>query len=120
MQRTNVYLDEDQIRALKVLAAEQGRSLAELVRRAVDRLLADSHAAQDADPEQVGEGPAAARSEVQDARRAGGDEAVLALVREGLARPQRKGLPEDFWRMARPADPQGAVRAALLAEREES
>ncbi len=40
MQRTNVYLDEDQIRALKHLAAEEGLSLAELVRQAVDRMLA--------------------------------------------------------------------------------
>ena len=51
--------------------------------------------------------------------RAPEDEAVLALVREGLARPQRKELPEDLWRMARPSDPEGAVRAALLAERED-
>ena len=40
MQRTNVYLDDDQLRALKHLAAEEGLSLAELVRQAVDRLLA--------------------------------------------------------------------------------
>ncbi|MBI2885849.1 MAG: ribbon-helix-helix protein, CopG family [Chloroflexi bacterium] len=34
--RTNVYLDEEQVRALKHMAAEQRCSLAELVRRAID------------------------------------------------------------------------------------
>lgn len=142
MQRTNVYLGDDQIRALKHLAAEQGQSLAELVRQAVDRLLAeqvgpdpswqkhldrvvrpaDSRAAQDAQPEQIEKDIAAEWSDVRGTRSPGGsegDEAVQALVQTGLARPQRRGLPADFWRMARPADPQGAVRAALLAEREE-
>lgn len=36
MYRTNIYLDTEQMRALKHLAAEQGCSVAELVRRAVD------------------------------------------------------------------------------------
>ena len=40
MQRTNIYLDEDQIRALKHLAAEEKQSVADLVRRAVDTYLA--------------------------------------------------------------------------------
>lgn len=42
MQRTNIYLDEEQARALKHLAAEEGLSVAELVRRAVDAYLAES------------------------------------------------------------------------------
>lgn len=139
LQRTNVYLADDQIRALKHLAAEQGRSLAELVRQAVDRLLAeqggpdpswrerldrvvrraDSRASQDAHPDQIEKDITAAWSGVRGTRSPEGDEAVRALVRDGLARPQRQGLPEDFWRMARPTDPQGAVRAAVLDEREE-
>lgn len=40
MQRTNVYLDEDQLRALKHLAVEQRASVADLVRQAVDSYLA--------------------------------------------------------------------------------
>jgi len=40
MRRTNIYLDDDQLRALKHLAAEQQQSLAILVRRAVDEFLA--------------------------------------------------------------------------------
>jgi hypothetical protein len=39
MHRTNVYLDGDQVRALKHLAAERQCSVAELVRRAVDDYL---------------------------------------------------------------------------------
>lgn len=35
-----MYLDDEQLRGLKHLAAEQGLSLAELVRQAVDHLLA--------------------------------------------------------------------------------
>ena len=45
MQRTNIYLDEEQIRALKYLAVEEDKSLADLVREAVDRLLAERGAA---------------------------------------------------------------------------
>ena len=40
MQRTNMYLDEEQLRALKHLAAEEHESVALLVRRAVDEFLA--------------------------------------------------------------------------------
>lgn len=40
MQRTNIYLDEDQLRALKHLAADEQQSVALLVRRAVDEFLA--------------------------------------------------------------------------------
>lgn len=36
MRRTNVYLDEDQLRALKRLAAEEDQSVAAIVRDAVD------------------------------------------------------------------------------------
>ncbi|MBI4305369.1 MAG: ribbon-helix-helix protein, CopG family [Chloroflexi bacterium] len=41
MRRTNIYLDEDQLRALKHVAAEERESVAALVRRAVDAFLAD-------------------------------------------------------------------------------
>ena len=40
MYRTNIYLDAEQMRALKHLAAEEQCSVAELVRRAVDTYLA--------------------------------------------------------------------------------
>jgi enoyl reductase-like protein len=39
MRRTNIYLDDDQLRALKHLAVEEGQSVADLVRRAVDLYL---------------------------------------------------------------------------------
>jgi predicted transcriptional regulator len=39
MRRTNIYLDEDQLRALRHLAVEEQQSLAVLVRRAVDEFL---------------------------------------------------------------------------------
>lgn len=40
MQRTNIYLEEEQLRALKLLATEDRQSVAELVRTAVDDYLA--------------------------------------------------------------------------------
>jgi predicted transcriptional regulator len=40
VQRTNIYLDEEQVRALKHLAAEERQSMADLVREAVDDYLA--------------------------------------------------------------------------------
>jgi DNA-binding ferritin-like protein (Dps family) len=39
MQRTNIYLDEDQLRLLKDLAAAESKSVADLVRQAVDQFL---------------------------------------------------------------------------------
>lgn len=39
VQRTNIYLDEDQLRLLKHLAAEDQKPVADLVRRAVDEFL---------------------------------------------------------------------------------
>lgn len=41
MQRTNVYLDEEQLRLLKRLAAAERTSVATLVRQAVDTYLVD-------------------------------------------------------------------------------
>ena len=40
MQRTNIYLDAEQLRALKHLAAEDRCSVAELIRRSVDSYIA--------------------------------------------------------------------------------
>ena len=39
MKRTNIYLDEERLRLLKHLAADERASVAELVRRAVDAYL---------------------------------------------------------------------------------
>ncbi len=41
MIRTQIQLTEEQAQALRRLAAERGVSIAELVRQAVDRVLAD-------------------------------------------------------------------------------
>lgn len=40
MQRTNIYLDDEQLRALKHLAVEEHQSMADIVRKAVDEYLA--------------------------------------------------------------------------------
>lgn len=40
MHRTNIYLDDEQLRALKHLAAEEHASVADLVRKAIDAYLA--------------------------------------------------------------------------------
>lgn len=42
--RTQIYLDEKQRRALKLLAASSDQSVSNLVRRAIDRLLSDEFA----------------------------------------------------------------------------
>ncbi len=39
MQRTNIFLDEDQLRLLKHLAAEENKPVADFVRQAVDQFL---------------------------------------------------------------------------------
>ena len=39
MKKTNVYLEEDQLRLLKQMAVEQGRSYTELVRQAIREFL---------------------------------------------------------------------------------
>jgi prevent-host-death family protein len=41
------------------------------------------------------------------------------LERAGLIRRPARRLDASFWALPRPADPDGSVRAALIAEREE-
>ena len=41
------------------------------------------------------------------------------LERAGLIRRPTRRLDESFWARLRPADPEGRVRAALIAERED-
>ncbi len=47
------------------------------------------------------------------------DEAVDGLERAGLVKRPTRPLDETFWNLARGHDAQGAVRAALAADREE-
>lgn len=42
------------------------------------------------------------------------------LEARGLLKRGQKPLPADFWDLPRPADPQGAVRAAAQRDRDES
>jgi hypothetical protein len=90
MQRTNIYLDEDQVRALKYLSAEHEQSVAELVRQAVDNYLAQEfdndevwqqrmsdllrrvqdRSCSTTNPEQIEQDISLAREEVRTARRA--------------------------------------------------
>ena len=44
---------------------------------------------------------------------------LLHLARAGLIRIGSGKLPDDFWKMPRPKDPEGSVRKALLEERAE-
>ncbi len=46
-------------------------------------------------------------------------ETLRDLEEQGLIKRGEKPLPEDFWDLPRPADPQAAVRSAVLREREE-
>ena len=46
-------------------------------------------------------------------------EHLRVLEEKGLLKRGEKPLPMDFWELPRPADPQAAVRSALLREREE-
>lgn len=48
MHRTHISLTEEQVKALRRLAAERSVSMAELIRRAVDRLLEDRDDGEDA------------------------------------------------------------------------
>ena len=41
MVRTQIQLTEEQVRALRVLAASRGQSMAEVIRQALDRMLSD-------------------------------------------------------------------------------
>ena len=41
------------------------------------------------------------------------------MEKKGLLKRGEKSLPADFWTLQRPADPRGAVRSAVLSEREE-
>jgi hypothetical protein len=89
VQRTNIYLDEEQVRALKHLAAEDRTTMAELIRRAVDSYIAGRSAEQPwrerldsflvrvrtssgtpADPEAAEADVTAARAEVRQMQRA--------------------------------------------------
>ena len=40
------------------------------------------------------------------------------LVRKGLMRWSRTQMPLDFWKRARPADPEGRLLGTLLEERD--
>jgi len=46
-------------------------------------------------------------------------EELTELVEAGLVRPSTEPLPEGYWEEERPADPEGAVRRAIIEEREE-
>lgn len=45
---------------------------------------------------------------------------LVEMAKKGLVKLPTKKLDASFWELPRPQDPEGAVLAALLAEREES
>jgi hypothetical protein len=61
------------------------------------------------------------RSAAKDASYMSSDEELQArmaeLARKGIVKLPRGPLPEDFWTLPRPKDPEGKVLAALLEER---
>ena len=48
------------------------------------------------------------------------EERMDDLERRGLLKRGTGKLPEDFWEMPRPKDPEGSVRRAICQDREES
>ena len=48
------------------------------------------------------------------------EERMDDLERRGLLKRGTGKLPEDFWEMPRPKDPEGSVRRAISQDREES
>lgn len=44
---------------------------------------------------------------------------MVRLVAAGLVRPPLRPLPDEFWTMPRPKDPEGLILKALLEDREE-
>ncbi len=46
-------------------------------------------------------------------------EHLQEMEKRGLLKRGEKPLPAVFWNLPRPADPRGAVRSAVLSEREE-
>jgi hypothetical protein len=89
LQRTNIYLDEDQLDALKHLAVEDRRTVADIVRQAIDSYLArrltddawrdrldqlfervQAHIPASISPEEIESDITAARAEVRRAHRA--------------------------------------------------
>ncbi len=41
------------------------------------------------------------------------------MEKTGLVRCRKQALPEDFWDLRRPSDPQATVRSTVVREREE-
>lgn len=46
-------------------------------------------------------------------------EHLAEMEKKGLLKRAGKALPDDFWNLPRPADPDAALRVALSQEREE-
>ena len=47
-----------------------------------------------------------------------GDDRYARLVAEGVLIPPKGPLPDDFWDLPRPKDPDGSLRRAVIEERE--
>jgi len=80
MKRTNIYLDERQTEALDRLAAQEGVSRAEVIRRLLDRVLAGSDDSLAADLQAIEQSFGALRDVDAPARGRGGREEHLARM----------------------------------------
>lgn len=83
IQRTNIYLDERQCEMLDRLAADEGVSRAELIRRLLDRALAGANRDLAVDLEAIEASFGAAPDVEITARGASGREEHLERVRRG-------------------------------------
>jgi hypothetical protein len=72
MRRTNIYLDEEQTASLDRLAAQEGVSLAQLIRRLIDRTLNSAETSRSADLAAI-ENSFGAASDVESLSRRPGD-----------------------------------------------
>lgn len=89
MRRTNIYLDDDQLRALKHLAVDEGQSVADLVRQAVDLYLTQRLADDAVWREQFDQLLARVRSRVPPAATSDEIEADITAAREEVREAHR-------------------------------
>ena len=80
--RTQIYLSDQQRRALKLLSAASDQSVSDLVRRAVDRLLSDELASDDW---------GARLDALAERVRSGGPERTADGVAEAVLRSRKRG-----------------------------
>lgn len=85
LRRTNIYLEDVQQDALRQLAASHRESMSDIIRRAIDRLLAEEFKSQD-----IGTRMDALAERVRARYAAPTDDEIDALVERGRRRKRRR------------------------------